>query len=91
MKMPKRTGKARVEKQNRAFNLQRKTIQGQGKRFINRPSLTQSVLIPPVETGGLRIGLTTWTGDISSIQLLGHTRGTYFSKSATNKAWGIQT
>jgi hypothetical protein len=42
--------------------------------FYHCLSLTQSVLIPPVETGGLRIGLRIGPTTLLPFSWLGHTR-----------------
>jgi hypothetical protein len=87
MKMPKRTGKARVEKRNQAYNL-KKSHPGTRQAFYQSPITHTKCIDPTGGNGRFAHRSHTWTGDISSIQLLGHTRSTYFSKSATKQSLG---
>jgi hypothetical protein len=94
MKMPQKASKARVGQKEKTKPLTyKKNIQGERIHFIICLSLTQSVLIPPVETGGLRIGLRTdEPSTFLPFQLLGHKRKvpTFCHKAPQNRAWGVQ-
>jgi hypothetical protein len=82
------TSKARVGREkNQAFNLQ-KPIQGQRMHFYHCLSLTQSVLIPPVETGGLRIGLRIGPTTFLPFSWLGHTRKYLLVQKAPQRELG---
>ena len=73
MQMKTKQSESKKEK-IQAFNLQEKHPR-RTHTFYYRLSLTQSVLIPPVETGDLRIGLRTdEPSTCLPFQLLGHKR-----------------